>query len=111
MDGHRQPRARHRYLYFKTREQRPVAAVVGGLHWVGAGTIASKRSDLGPGTKLLLASVSTPVNGEDPSNYSIGMLQGLNTNFLAEHPVFWKHQRTQSRQPQHSSLRWDEAAN
>lgn len=36
-------------------------AVDGGLHWVGAGTITSKRSDLGPVTKLLLASVSTPV--------------------------------------------------
>ena len=35
--------------------------MVGGLHWVGAGTIASKHSDLGPVTKPLLASVSTPV--------------------------------------------------
>lgn len=37
-------------------------AVDGGLHWVGAGTITLKRSDLGPVTKLLpVASVSTPV--------------------------------------------------
>lgn len=36
-------------------------AVDGGLHWVDAGTITSKCSDLGLVTKLLLASVSTPV--------------------------------------------------
>ena len=55
MDGHRLPRAGHQCLYFKTREQCPVAAVGGGLLWVSAGTITSKRSDLGLVAKLLLA--------------------------------------------------------
>lgn len=55
-------------------------------------------------------SLHTPVkNGEDPSNCSAQGLTGLNTNFLAE---FWSSGSTKGHRVtlQHSSLRWDDAA-